>query len=667
MDNTVLFKPRHALDSESNLNEFIRFCREDLAVYGNDLDWNSNYWKVAGASFGEFGTRAYSGKLPSSLMQQPYLDFAKAYFRYISGVNPNKGNLQVLTALKAIELGLRRMSGASDLNNLNNTVLDHVLDIVSSRFCKPTAYHVGRNVKHIVGFLNDKHLIPSHIEWSSPLKQPYTHVRTGRKAEERRQKRMPDNELLNIIGHIFSKDLTYARDIITTSVIAVLMGAPSRISEVLSLQEDCEVWEKDKNGNIVYGLRFWPAKGGLPEIKQIPDIFAPVVELAIARVRKITAPAREMARWYESKPNLVYPHPGVPYVGLDDKLDIRQSAAIFGFEEYPTLAGVFINLGFYAEDRTLRKFGEYAEKHLPKNFPWFDEERKVKYSEALFCMQHHLLHNRFHASPIRIENAIARQRFNQDLSENHNLVARNIFDRHGFIIDESRTELRAHAIRHLINTMGQRGGLSQYDIARWSGRKDIQQNRDYDHMSEFELIGLLKDLDNGSLSLFGPIAEIAQKLPVSTQEFNALVIPTAHVTEYGFCIHDFTMEPCQKYRDCLNCSEQVCIKGDNLRLGRLKDRFESVERLVASAEQEIKDGSYGADRHYEILKLTHVRLSELIKILENPMIKNGAIVKLRNENEFSPLKLSLQKRIEQAASDSSEQDMINDLADMMGF
>lgn len=49
-----------------------------------------------------------------------------------------------------------------------------------------------------------------------------------------------------------------------------------------------------------------------------------------------------------------------------------------------------------------------------------------------------------------------------------------------------------------------------------------------------------------------------------------LFYPALYVTEYGYCVHDFSMLPCQKHRDCLNCNEQVCVKGDEEKLERSK-------------------------------------------------------------------------------------------------
>lgn len=81
-------------------------------------------------------------------------------------------------------------------------------------------------------------------------------------------------------------------------------------------------------------------------------------------------------------------------------------------------------------------------------------------------------------------------------------------------------------------------------------------------MTEYELVGMAERLDP-TKALFGPVGEVAKHLPVTMQELNTLEHAAVHVTEYGYCVHDYTMSPCEKFRDCVNCTEQVCIKGDD--------------------------------------------------------------------------------------------------------
>ncbi|WP_205905769.1 hypothetical protein [Enterobacter asburiae] len=106
----------------------------------------------------------------------------------------------------------------------------------------------------------------------------------------------------------------------------------------------------------------------------------------------------------------------------------------------------------------------------------------------------------------------------------------------------------------------------------------------------------------------------------------------AHVTEYGFYVHDFSMLPCQKHRDCLSCTEQVCIKGDDEKLEHLKKQRDGIRLQLGKAQKASEESVYGADRwsQHQCKKLD--RVGQLIEILESLGTANGS------DQEFSPLK-----------------------------
>lgn len=67
-------------------------------------------------------------------------------------------------------------------------------------------------------------------------------------------------------------------------------------------------------------------------------------------------------------------------------------------------------------------------------------------------------------------------------------AVKNIFTRHGYTDDEgSSLFLRSHQPRHLLNTLAHHGELSELDIAKWSGRVSVIQNRAYNHVSQEEM------------------------------------------------------------------------------------------------------------------------------------------------------------------------------------
>lgn len=669
MANIVQFIPKQNMDAAKNLAEFIRLCREELTVFGNNLIWSENYWPTAHITFGNLDQKTLPLN-PKNVMHQPFLDFSKAYLRYQQGHKPTQAKTEI-RALKCLERALLETTGNANVAELNNLVLDRAAILAKQFFSAGMAYHAGRHIEQLANFTSEKNLIPGRLSWKNPINRPTDSVRTGIKARQQREKKLPDENLLNALADIFASNPIEARDIFTSSVSAMLLCAPSRISEILALPVDCEVWQMKKGGSKAYGWRFQPGKGGSPCIKWIPDAMVSIAQEAISRIRKLTDEARKIAKWYENHPNSFYRHQNCPDVSENQALTATEAALALGIpiEKPRYYCCELRRFGFSHKDgeNTLAGLNKWAITKLPKDFPWLDKERGIKFSEALFCLQARQLRTDKPKSPIMIWNP-TNNTLNQDLQSRETspgYVSPSIFDRHGFNMGDKKLKAHSHQFRHLLNTMAQRGGLGQSEIARWSGRADVKQNRVYDHMSEFELVDMIRSHDN-ALSLDQPLEEIAEqitaKIPMTRQEFNTLAIPTAHITEYGFCVHDFTMSPCQRFRDCLNCTEQVCVKGDR-RIDRLKERHAIVEKFRDKAAQEIKEGTAGADRWYQIHNLTEKRLRELIGIMENPNIQNGAIIKLRNENEFSPLRRAIETKTQK---NELEQPLIEDMQKLLG-
>jgi hypothetical protein len=669
----IQFIPKRDVDARENLAEFIRRCRSELTVFGADLQWDENYWPTAGISFGNMDQKSRALAIEKA-MQQPFVEFAKAYVRYQQGHKPTKTK-QEMPALKCLERALSLSSGRADLAELNIAILDMAATIARDQLSSGQAYHTGRELARLASFVSEKYLISGRLDWKSPNKRPTDTIRTGDKARQLREKKLPHEDAVSALADIFAGNPNSPRDIFTSSVCALLLCAPSRVSEILSLPVDCEVWETKRDGTKAYGWRFQPGKGGLPYIKWIPDSMESLAQEAIKRIRSLTAEARNIAKWHEKNPELFYRHKNCPDVPEDQPLTVIEAGLALGIpiEDSQSCRSGLRQYGLSGRGggNTLATLNKWVASNLPEDFPWYDKERDIHYSEALFCLKAKQLRSDMEASPVIVWKPTANT-VNDDLSsveKNDGYIRPSIFDRNGFNDGrDSPLKMTSHQFRHLLNTMAQRGGLSQSEIARWSGRVDMKQNRAYDHMSEFELVAMIRSHDS-SLSLDRPLEEIAEqvaaKLPMSRQEFNTLTMPTAHVTEYGFCVHDFVMSPCQRFRDCLNCTEQVCVKGDR-RLDRIKGRYEDVKRLKDLAEREIGEGTAGADRWYEIHKLTEKRLKELIGILENPAIQDGAIVKLRNENEFSPLRRAVETRLGVGKANVSERPMLEELRNMLG-
>ncbi|WHH50898.1 hypothetical protein QFA96_25130 [Pseudomonas sp. Ap32] len=169
------------------------------------------------------------------------------------------------------------------------------------------------------------------------------------------------------------------------------------------------------------------------------------------------------------------------------------------------------------------------------------------------------------------------------------------------------------------------------------------------------------------------LAKVKTNAPVTFEDLGEIGEGIAHLTDYGFCVHNFAMLPCQKHRDCINCTEQVCIKGDAIKLQRLKALRDGTEAQLAKARSADEAGVYGADRWSQHQLKTLERAKQLIEIMESPDMPDGTIVRLSNDQEYSPLKRALAARstapkltAAPAQNDDDELDM-DELRQLMGI
>lgn len=244
MAEIFLFKPEKRLAAEGNLKNFIERCKSDLTVFGKDLYWGAPVWPNV-AVFSKLGVRTRKPD-NSELLDPQYSDFARAYFRYQQGHNPT-GSRNELKALRAVEAALLQLTGKADINHLSIRVLDQAAILARDYYSGGAAYQCGREVKRLAVFVSENELIESSLhDWRNPICRPEEKNKTGQHARIEREKRLPDETASNALAEIFSNEPESPRDSFTVSVYALLMCAPSRISEVLSLPVDCGHSEKDQ-------------------------------------------------------------------------------------------------------------------------------------------------------------------------------------------------------------------------------------------------------------------------------------------------------------------------------------------------------------------------------------------------------------------------------------
>lgn len=581
----------------ATIADFVSHVRTHLVP--NGIDFESNTWSKFRISFGNIdcSTRNLISELT---MKEPFLGFAKAFVIYRHALLPTKGKHEI-RALRCLERVLCERLAVPDPSKMLLHDFDYAVPLAMT-FYPGSSYLAGRGLAEISRFLHNSGFVNLVGGWRNPIKRPVDTTRTGLEEANIRAAKLPDQEVIDAIASIFASQPSDPRDILTTSTVAMLFSAPSRISELTDrLRVDSEIEERTADGTKSYGWRFFPSKGAKPYVKWIPATLEPVAREAFQRLLRMGEEARRMALFYETNEQGVYPVAGFERVSTDARLSADQLCRLTGLND------VSSSLKRHAKENaipatkiTIKTVRQWVDEELPPDFYDVVNDEDACWSKRLFCFPRFLFHASHPTSPILVRGVSAND-INSDLT--HREGHRNIFVRHGILPDQYGNGLRmtTHQARHLLNTIAQRGHLGQLKIAIWSGRANIRQNDTCDHVSHQELCEDLRDtvgLNEGRAAVVTEQSERKLHGCMSLHEFTPIPDAAVHLTEYGFCVHDFAATPCPLFRACLTCKEQRCVKGDP-RLERVRALAEKTNAQLLETERAISEGYFGADRWFE--------------------------------------------------------------------
>ncbi|EAS3482296.1 DNA-binding protein, partial [Salmonella enterica] len=466
-----------------------------------------------------------------------FIDFAKAYMFHIHSFNRSKSNQNTLSMLKIIEFVLLKLYGEANIIKCNNIIFDECARLASAKYSKVQAVGIGKELEKLCLFLTGNRMTTSsYFFWVNPLRHKITQSWKGYEPSLEGHSKLPDIKSVIAIAEIFSKDESQlsTRDIFTTSVLTLLMCAPGRISEILSLPADCEITEKDDKGIERYGLRFFSAKGYAGDIKWIPTVMVPIAQKAIARLKKLSNHARFASR---------------------------------------TMEGQGTESSKYALITT-----------KPQNFPWYDEEKRIKYSNALCLLFDRQLCQKTRKDFTSFFRPTA-EFFRMDINAVASIKGTtNLFKRHGYINEDGIPySIRTHQLRHLLNTFSQINGMDEFSIARWSGRKLVSQNVSYDHRSHLQMTKLIREKTTIEASNSHRKKEIAI---MDITDFDSLNDGAVLVTKYGYCKHSYAFDVCGYYP----------IQDS----GKDDDRLLVIHnKIIEKTYHDKNDGNLNAEKWYE--------------------------------------------------------------------
>ena len=653
MANIIPFHPKHELEVSKNLAGFIKHCRYKIFVFGEGLDFNSNKWDITETvnrkGIGKkreritFNTLSAAKFKRQEWMSSPYISFAKAYMRYMHGFHPTKSYGHRLTALRTAECALKESGEHPDPTQINANILNRAVQIaIEHGYSTKVIYRIGGQLEQLASFMNENRLLVVPTFWRNPSKKPSDSIRVGAEFDARRAEKMPSLAALKAVADIFYHSQSPA-DVLVSSAVGILLAAPSRISELLSLPGDCELHQKLKDGTPVYGLRWWPAKGSPPMIKYIPSKMAEVAKIAVQKIRSMTEPARRIAAWYEKNPTRLYLPEEFEYLRKAKYVTSGEIEKLFSLRDFTAAKDwcVAREIKMYpGEDGWQILFANLERviiSMLPKNFPICDDDAELKYSHALMVVRLNELHDVRATNPCMFE-PISTNTVNYGLGARVRHGGASIFTRNDYIEEDgSPLKITSHQLRHLLNTIALSGNMNPLLLAMWSGRKDVKQTAAYDHEPQEQILQKMRDAVGDSFMMHGPLSDPPKNLPVSRDEFSTLVIPTLHTTDIGYCKHDYALSPCELHLDCIHCEDLVCLKGNFQKQARIRQCLDEALALLRLVEEDGDSGVDGWDIWREHQNSTVERLQELWELMENSAVPIGAFIQLRQPEHMKNL------------------------------
>jgi hypothetical protein len=555
-----------------NLDCFIKEMEGDFFIEKKKMVWDSLVWDRY-YNFYKYDFFKSKRKLPLDL---GFMLFSKAYIKHLHSYGRRNDYNKRMNVLKILESVLLHEFQSAKIYNCSNFIFERCVEIFTNIYSETTAYNAGKELKEIEKFLREYNLADlGYVEWFNPLKMPiyevksYDHNLAG-------HDKLPDISYIVELAKVFAKDdkSLSKRDMFTASVLTLLMCAPSRISEILSLPADCEVWEQNSNGIERYGIRFFSAKGYEGDVKWIASSMVPVAKKAIARLKLLSQSGRELAQYLETSE--IYRNSLSNEINNDYLLSAEQVCSVLGFTNLSpsSINKKLSTLDLIPNDYTysLKSLNEILKQWAPDDFPWYDRKKNIKYSNAL-CLLKVCDFKRLSKSSGKLFFKPVKHNISYDI-ENGGIFSKSKQQ------SASDSSLKTHSIRHFLNTLAQIAGMSEFDIARWSGRQCIAQNSVYDHTPHAHMVAqVVKAKALEKVGNVIPVKMIFEKKLDENKEITGATL----VSKHGLCRLKYAMQPCKYY--------PVSESGSDI-----KEIRDLQCKILSIAESDFRDGNMAAEK-----------------------------------------------------------------------
>lgn len=688
MSDVVVFLPLNDADGARNLSDFISFARDELTLFEDQGGFSTDIWEytkgpkktVVPFSQVKMGKRN-TGQRDHTPFEQPFMDFAKAYIRAFLSKNLTTAIIKNINALRYVYAALEEVHGQPDILKLDGIVQGKVVELISenARMGSAVLYRLGQALEKLYDDVRENKIVIDLPIWRNPWNRPRERsMGTSDKDKKWQEERCPSMHEMMCVMDAFNRAETVP-DKYVTSLFIMLIFAPGRVSELNYLTHDCltiEEYEESGETKRRLGVRWHSAKGYGEIVKWVPRVMEPVVETAVGRLREISEEPRKAAAFYNDNEGGFYVHEQCLTSGtfsqceplngyqinaalgltalqstsdaqLNNTKNIPKTIALGHTPRSPELNKQFWDHVADKENITYEDLGDLARRVLPRDFPKVTGT-KVKLQDSLVVTWEFATNRQFKTRPYKlVVPTLGSELVNHALASRPNKSggrSASIFDTFDLKNEDgSEVRLTSHQLRVWLSTNAERGNMESLELAQWAGRLRINDNRHYDlrtpaerEQREREVLDLLPASQSAlqQAKLNGPVS------------YEALGhkdrLGMAEITKWGFCEHDFAMEPCTKGASCLTCKEHCIVKGLTDNLEKIRVEEELVEAEFDRAREAEGLNYFGASRWVDHFgyRLALIRTQRLK--LEAPETPEGSIVRIPREYDTSQTKRALQ-------------------------
>ncbi|MBF8660659.1 hypothetical protein [Pseudomonas putida] len=619
----IPFKSKPTLSSEANLAAYIEYAKLIVLTGTHGFEWNDAIWKFPRTMIRftklEQNRTLSKSAIPNSdqVFDHDFTEFSKAFLINSLSENPKTHIRRCFQGLQYLDAAMRTSGAKTCITKVSRVHLQAARELIAKT---GSPVELGGVLQSIAQNIARHNLTTNDIAlWKHGFKKKIK-PDIGK---------LPSDESIIALAEIFGRAYTTELDdesIYLTSLTALLISAPLRISEQLWLPITLLDSDLDSTGIEQWFIKFFSSKYGHHTNKPFVSIMSGHARAAITRLAAITEDGRSLAKHIESGSTEFYLHSGCPQVPRNQILTLDEIALALGVSKKQATASLFTMTGSYCTTgwcldslwRTVREYNISRNPYFPYQVnPQKYDTTPLRMSESLMCFRASQLVPQYNTSPV-ILSPMNLDYFNKRLTHskinNQGTLVSSFFDRHGY----TGLILKSHQLRHFTTTAAQEGGLSLDLITRWRDCASEHQSRTYMHKDEKRIA---RDIADSRMAAVEVVPT-----PISREEYSFYDKGPVITTIYGICTHNWVVSPCEKSADCTDCSELLHCKGHRKSRDAIQRDRDQIAENLAAALQAIEDGNRPATRWVEHHSRRLERLDQLLAMHDDPAIPDGSAV-----------------------------------------